>query len=53
MAFLKKAWTRRRTMFENPHFFSVINFRTKTYNIGMKIYFEANTDWIFAPKMNA
>ena len=38
-------------MFEKPQFFSDLNFRTNTWNYSMKIYFEANKGWIFAPKM--
>ena len=38
-------------MFRNSIFFSNLNFRTKTYNLSMKIHFEADKDWIFAPKI--
>ena len=37
-------------MFEKAHFFSDLNFRTKTWNDSIKIHFEANKVWIFAPR---
>ena len=43
--------TLHSTLFEKPQFFSDLNFRTKTWTLSMKIHFDVNVVWIFAPNM--